>query len=721
MAVKEPAQEGAPREPAPPARPARPPPLWVVPLYLVGLVLLFAGQRVLSTFEVASAALSALGVLAVAAATLTRFSPRLRAGGERREIENLLAGASLLGVVGLLVYFLTTETGGRWIGLSHAEFETRQRLEKLLTVVWVGMLGMATVPMVFAEAALFPMRYAERPESRRVRAAALSGLTLALAAVYLSLLVFAAGGAQLKVDYSYFKTSRPSEATRRIAASFREPVRIVAFFPDVNEVRNEVARYLSELSKGLPNIKVEIQDRLLAPKLAQEMFASQDGVIALIRGESKERLVVGATLDEAKPRLKSLDKDFQEHLMKMVRSQRIAYFTVGHGEINDGPRSTRMQVRTADIVKVLLRKQNYQVNELGLAQGLAGDVPENADVVFVLGPSEPFAPEELKALQRYAARGGRLFLALDPDAPSREQMDVVTGAGSGAAPLANAMAASSAKPSAAPAAKAVLSAAARENKSPVAVPLGAPEIVSSGSNELAKLVGLKFSPVTLANEERHVRHAFNDSDRTLLYSTTFSSHASVSTVSRHSPRAAVVLAGAGSLESAPGSSAKVDFAMKSMSGTFADNNRNYRLDADAEKVSVFNLAAAVTMPISGGKPAPKPEGSPKPGDKKQAAKPKEPMAPEMRAFVTSDSDGFSDLIMGSWITNQVFFVDAVRWLGEEESFTGAVNTEEDVRIEHTKQADLLWFYTTIYGAPALVLGLGIMLSRRARRDVGGKR
>jgi hypothetical protein len=64
--------------------------------------------------------------------------------------------------------------------------------------------------------------------------------------------------------------------------------------------------------------------------------------------------------------------------------------------------------------------------------------------------------------------------------------------------------------------------------------------------------------------------------------------------------------------------------------------------------------------------------------------------------------------------NQVLFVDAVRWLVGEESVQGLPNTEEDVRIEHTKQADLGWFYALIFGAPSLVLGAGIWVSRRAR-------
>jgi len=80
-------------------------------------------------------------------------------------------------------------------------------------------------------------------------------------------------------------------------------------------------------------------------------------------------------------------------------------------------------------------------------------------------------------------------------------------------------------------------------------------------------------------------------------------------------------------------------------------------------------------------------------------------------------------VMSNVIANQVLLLDAVRWLGGEESFAGEVTSEEDVRIEHTKQKDLVWFYATIFGAPALVLGLGLFYVRRSRRTRprGGQR
>jgi hypothetical protein len=201
----------------------------------------------------------------------------------------------------------------------------------------------------------------------------------------------------------------------------------------------------------------------------------------------------------------------------------------------------------------------------------------------------------------------------------------------------------------------------------------------------------------------------------MLVTSSFTSHASVSTLSRNAPRAAVVFSGAGSLKDRRTKDNKVNFAVRAAADTFADVNRNYRREKSSERAEAFNLAAAITRDV--GKA---PDAKAKDDKKKDAKKKDESKDPlddlnQMRAFVLADGDAFSDLVMSNVVGNQVFFVDALRWLGGEESWSGEQTSEEDVRIEHTKKEDQLWFYSTIFGMPALVLGAGITMVRRARR------
>jgi hypothetical protein len=188
-------------------------------------------------------------------------------------------------------------------------------------------------------------------------------------------------------------------------------------------------------------------------------------------------------------------------------------------------------------------------------------------------------------------------------------------------------------------------------------------------------------------------------------------------LSRAAPRVAVYAFGSGSLERAPGATERVDFAVRSPSGTFADTNKNFHFDKDAERQAVYNIAAAVTKPVKDDKSEAKEEKKDaKKDDKKDAKKDKN----ELRAFVLADADAVSDFILGGAAPNRYLFGDAINWLIGEESFAGQPTTEEDKPITHTKQEDLGWFYGSIFGAPALVLGLGVWVSRRSRAK-GGRR
>lgn len=618
---------------------------WLVPAYFAGLVLVFCGERVLSSFDALRYALTGLGLAVAVASTALRFvaaSGPAAEGDERRVADRTLALFAALGLLAIGIYFTTTDTGKELLGIAKAAPATRARFEGAVTVAWVALLVVSVVPLAFGERAFAPMRRAERIEARRVRAAIASGLTLALAATYTALATYAVGELEVKVDFSYFRTARPSDSTRNVAASLSEPVKVLAFFPRLNDVGTEVEGYLRDLASSAPKLEVEIHDRLLVPAIAKEAKVTTDGVVVLLRGGSRETLTIGADMKTAATKLKSLDGDFQKALLKSMRAQRTAYLTVGHGELNEtssGPAAS--EGRTAKGLRKILESQNYLVKDLGLAQGLGNEIPADAYLVAMVGPSQAPLPEEVAAIRRFAERGGKLLLALDPDAKA----DL--------APLAEAL-------------------------------------------------ELTWQPAVLANDKTYIRRRFNPSDRTILVTNRFSSHASVSTLSRNSARAPVVFPGAAALDKKPNAAAKIDFTVRSLGETFGDVDGDFEFDKDEEKRSVYNLAAAVTRTPEGA------EG----GDDKGAKGPN-----ELRAFVLGDADALSDAALANE-PNILLLVDALRWLGGEESWSGAIATTEDVRIEHTKEKDAIWFYATIFGAPAIVLGLGLAFVRRTRRPRG---
>jgi hypothetical protein len=661
---------------------------WLVPAYMAGLVLLYLGERVIVTAPTLKLLASGLGVALLLVTTVARFVPTFQSGGQRASIERLLGLLSVGGLLAIVIYFASTTWGLGLLGVLDQELKTRERWETVLQIAWVVLLLVSVMPLLFAEVALASMRNSPHVELRRVRAAATSGLALSLAVAYCSLFVYAAGQTEAQADFSYFKTSEPGDSTRKMVESFDAPLKITAFFPDVSDVRHEVAGYLTQLTQGVPDVELAVVDRYLEPKLAKDLKVFSDGTIVFAKGDATRTLTIGADMKTARPKLKTLDRDVQEQLYQLVRSRRTAYLTVGHGELNAAGTQEKAQGRGAEILETLLRKQNYQVKPLGLSQGLGKEVPDDAEIVFILGPTEPFAPEEIETLQRYAARGGHIFMALDSDSVTDEGAEVSGAIKPGGT-----------TPVAATGGVAAGAVAGAPGETPA----------ERGLEALAKAVGLSYSPNLLANESHYVQRRANDSDKALLITNRFSSHASVSTLSRNQARAAIIMPRSGSLSALPDNGdIKVDVALRAMTGTFNDLNRNYRFDKDSEKQDSYGLVAAVTRPLkAGAEPA-------EPADAKKDKK-SDPGAKEMRAFVMADSDAVSDLILSNFGPNRMLLLDAVRWLGGEESFVGEINDEEDVRIEHSKQKDLAWFYSTIFGAPVLVLGVGLAISRRARR------
>ncbi|HEY8073621.1 MAG TPA: hypothetical protein VIF62_05920, partial [Labilithrix sp.] len=259
-------------------------PSWVVFAWSAALVVIFVGERVLVTITGLREALTGLGIAALVVLTAMRWMAVRATEGQRRSIERALAILATLGVLAIFLYATTAEPFDEHLGVTKLASETRARYQAGATVAFIALLACSWLPMLFAERALFPMRRAERVEWRRVRDALGSGLAIGLCATYGALFCFVSGELDVKADFSYFHTARPSEKTRNIAQTANDKIRILAFFPDVNETGSEVAAYLHELARGLPNLEVEVNDRLLVPKLAKEAKINEDGVVVLERG-----------------------------------------------------------------------------------------------------------------------------------------------------------------------------------------------------------------------------------------------------------------------------------------------------------------------------------------------------------------------------------------------------------------------------------------------------
>ena len=203
-------------------------------------------------------------------------------------------------------------------------------------------------------------------------------------------------------------------------------------------------------------------------------------------------------------------------------------------------------------------------------------------------------------------------------------------------------------------------------------------------HEVLEPLNLTYMPEMLANDQVFARRTHQDSDRVNLVTASYGSHPSVTTLQRLGGRAPIILPGAGWINTKRERTAAVpvDSPIKAHFATFVDKNGNFQADPGEDR-RAWELGATAV--------------------KKDA-----------RVFVLADSDCLDDEAIRA-AANELLAMDITHWLMGDEAFAGVASTEADVPVSHTRKQDVIWFYSTIFLAPALVIGAGMTITRRGRR------
>lgn len=205
-------------------------------------------------------------------------------------------------------------------------------------------------------------------------------------------------------------------------------------------------------------------------------------------------------------------------------------------------------------------------------------------------------------------------------------------------------------------------------------------------NDVIHHVGLSAGTTVLANATTYLKQSQSTNDRLLLFSNRFGSHAAVSSLAKGSNKVAVLVPTVVNIEPVEGYEGKTNELIRALPNTFADVNHNRQLDP-GEQREKLNFAMS-----SGGE-----EG-------------------QHRVIVIGDASVFSDAMFSLSPGNKTFALDAARWLSGTEEQIGEVNSEEDVKITHSKDSNTAWFYGTILLFPAFILVMGAIIIRRHRRQ-----
>jgi hypothetical protein len=267
--------------------------------YAAGLVAIYLGERVLEPGRASGAAtLLGLGLIAVALGFALRQGKGQPAG---RALPWLYG----LGLLALAMHFarstLPTLLGQRALAAS------LPRLDAALAALWPAVLFASVLPVLLVEFALASMARSPAADVRRVRAAVRSGLGIAFALVFCFALVFVATELGWKADLSFFRTARASATTKQVVAALDAPLEATLFYPPGNEVGEELAGYFAELGRAAGRVTVTRVDQAVDPAKAKALGVSNNGVVVIARGETREQIQIPLKLESARPKLRVLD------------------------------------------------------------------------------------------------------------------------------------------------------------------------------------------------------------------------------------------------------------------------------------------------------------------------------------------------------------------------------------------------------------------------------
>ncbi|ADO70122.1 Gldg family protein [Stigmatella aurantiaca] len=461
----------------------------------------------------------------------------MRVSGERRVLWRWTLLCYTVAFTGLLLYTAQTELGARWFGTPLAQ--AAPKLAVAFQVLFPALIVLGLVPLALLEVSAAAMVRAPVLETARARGALFSGLGTAFVLVFAFSAMYVATQLDATWDLSYFRTARPGESTRKVVRGLNEPLQVTSFFPPANDVGDQVEQYFRELSQESPQLQVERLDQAVEPARARTLGVTTNGVVVFSKGEKREVYTVGLELDRARGQLQRLDQEAQRRLLTVARPRRVIYFTTGHGERSDG-RAVPGETPRAGInqLKELLRAQNVEVQNLGASEGLGSEVPRDAAVVVLVSPMKEFLPEEVAALREYEERGGRVWMAFDPDGPSHDS--------------------------------------------------------------LLEPLGLRYLNTPLANDQVFFRTTRQPSDRGNLGTSTFSSHPSASTLSSLGSQAPVAFLSAGALEprNPLPTGLGQDITVRAHEATFLDKDRDFTEDPGEER-RAWPLVVAVEKATQG--------------------------------------------------------------------------------------------------------------------------
>ncbi len=254
----------------------------------------------------------------------------------------------------------------------------------------------------------------------------LSGVVAIVLAVALTIMVnWLASRHYVVSDWTSSQMYSVSDKTLNILDELEEEIQVIVFMTPASPLYDQVSKLLTRYAAASNQVVVEYIDPDKEP-LRTRQLAEQFGIsvadTVVFSYSDRTKYVTSDQMAEYDysgiqqgqgPTMRAFkgEEQFTSAILSLVAPDvPKIYFVSGHGEASIQG-ATGNADRSLAVLAEALARENIEAEDTKL---LSGSIPEDADVLAIVGPTTPYTDSEIETLGAFLDGGGRLLVALDP-------------------------------------------------------------------------------------------------------------------------------------------------------------------------------------------------------------------------------------------------------------------------------------------------------------------
>ncbi len=205
-------------------------------------------------------------------------------------------------------------------------------------------------------------------------------------------------------DMTQARLNSLSDQSIKVVKALDDEVKVRLFYQKgmegIDQAKDRFRRAIRLYQDVSEKVTLEFVDMDEKPKLVEEYGVNKGTGLAFVEYKGRRN------------RVEKFD-DEQELTNAMIKATRekdkIIYWAQGAGEADMADTTTR---EGAGLMKAPLEAIRFSVKTLNL--NTSPKIPDDADVLAIVGPKQDYFPPAIAAIEAYLARGGSVLLALEP-------------------------------------------------------------------------------------------------------------------------------------------------------------------------------------------------------------------------------------------------------------------------------------------------------------------